>query len=61
MDLLVTTWTLCSIPDADRALREMHRGLKPAGRLLGRLSAPALGVQPWPDCAGLLRCSSEHV
>jgi SAM-dependent methyltransferase len=30
----VTTWTLCSIPDAAAALREMRRVLKPRGRYL---------------------------
>ena len=33
-DTIVTTWTLCSIPDASRALREMGRILRRDGRLL---------------------------
>ena len=31
-DTIVTTWTLCSIPEVGRALREMRRVLKPEGR-----------------------------
>lgn len=33
-DCVVTTWTLCSIPDPDIALREMRRVLKPGGLYL---------------------------
>jgi len=49
IDSIVTTWTLCSIPDAAGALREMRRVLKPAGQLLfvEHGLAPDAGVRRW--------------
>ena len=33
-DTVVTTWTLCSIPEVGKALREMRRVLKPNGQYI---------------------------
>lgn len=34
IDTVLMTWTLCSIPNVHKALREIHRVLKPSGELL---------------------------
>jgi ubiquinone/menaquinone biosynthesis C-methylase UbiE len=51
IDTVVTTWTLCSIPDAALAVREMRRVLRPTGRLVfiehGR--AAEANVRWWQD------------
>jgi ubiquinone/menaquinone biosynthesis C-methylase UbiE len=51
VDTIVTTWTLCSIPQAATALGEMRRVLRPGGKLLfaehGR--APDESVRWWHD------------
>ena len=49
IDSVVMTWTLCSIPDALRGLREIHRVLKPSGELLfvEHGLAPEADIQKW--------------
>jgi ubiquinone/menaquinone biosynthesis C-methylase UbiE len=51
IDTIVVTWTLCSIPNASRALQQAKQTLKPNGRLIfiehGRASDN--GVVAWQD------------
>src|SRR5450432_1714732 len=51
IDTLVTTWTLCSIPDVGAALQDMRRVLKPGGQLLfvEHGSAPEENVRRWQN------------
>jgi ubiquinone/menaquinone biosynthesis C-methylase UbiE len=51
IDTVVMTWTLCSIPDTSKALREMKRVLRESGRLVfiehGR--SPDRRTAAWQD------------
>ena len=51
IDTVVMTWTLCSIPDTSKALRQMKRVLRGSGRLVfiehGR--SPDRGTASWQD------------
>jgi ubiquinone/menaquinone biosynthesis C-methylase UbiE len=51
IDTVVTTWTLCSIPNAVGALREMRRVLKPDGQLLfvEHGLAPEENIRKWQN------------
>jgi ubiquinone/menaquinone biosynthesis C-methylase UbiE len=49
VDSALSTWTMCTIPDAERALREVRRVLRPGGALhfLEHGLAPDASVQAW--------------
>jgi len=51
VDQVVTTWTLCTIPDAISALKEMQRVLRPHGKyhFLEHGLSPEQRVSRWQD------------
>lgn len=50
-DAVLSTWTLCSIPDAVAALREVRRVLRPGGRFhfVEHGASPDASVRTWQD------------
>ncbi|MGG6239441.1 class I SAM-dependent methyltransferase [Nodosilinea sp. AN01ver1] len=50
-DSVISTFTLCSIPDIERALAEIYRVLKPGGRFffVEHGLSPEPGIQTWQN------------
>jgi SAM-dependent methyltransferase len=51
VDHVLTTWTLCTIPDVERALEEIRRVLRPGGRLhfAEHGLSPRSSIARWQD------------
>jgi ubiquinone/menaquinone biosynthesis C-methylase UbiE len=51
VDHVLVTWTMCTIPDVDSALREMHRVLRAGGQVhfVEHGRSPDPGVARWQD------------
>jgi ubiquinone/menaquinone biosynthesis C-methylase UbiE len=64
-DSVIATLTLCSIPDADRAVAEMARVLRPGGRLvlLDHVASPLPGVRRVQRLLepAFLRLAADHL
>jgi ubiquinone/menaquinone biosynthesis C-methylase UbiE len=56
-DSIVSTWTMCSIQNIDQAMREIHRVLKPGGRLffIEHGLSDDKNVQKWQNCLNPLQ------
>lgn len=50
-DTIVLTYTLCTIPGWEQALRQMRRALKPGGKMVfsEHCRAPDAAVQKWQE------------
>jgi len=62
IDSIICTWTLCSVDDVKKVVNELHRILKPAGKVIfiehGKSQSTAIGILQnltnsiWKRCAG---------